>query len=242
MAELARHGMRHEFRHIDPAMARVLLVQSGPRVLPTFPERLSEQARRSLTELGVEVLTDCKVDEIDECGVVVSGKRIEARTVFWAAGVIASPAAKWLGAEHDRAGSTKVGPDLSVPRLPNVLVIGDTALSEGWNGQAVPGLAPAAKQGGNYVAAVIRRRIEGRPAPRPFRYKHLGSLATIGRKSAVIAYGRFMMSGPVAWWLWGLAHIYFLVGIRNRISVAIEWFWAYLTFRRGTRLITGGST
>ena len=238
IAELARHGMEREFRHINPADARAMLVQSGPRVLPAFPERLSEISQRALEDLGVEVMLNSRVGEIDERGVLIGDKRIEARTVFWAAGVIASPAAKWVGAEHDRAGRVVVGPDLSVPNLPNVFAIGDTALSTAWKGAAVPGLAPAAKQGGQYVAALIRARILGRRAPGPFRYQHLGSLATIGRKAAVASFGLFTLSGVLAWWFWGFIHVYFLVGMRNRISVALEWFWAYLTFKRGTRLIT----
>ncbi|TSD83675.1 DoxX family membrane protein [Mycobacterium sp. KBS0706] len=239
IAELARHGMKREFRTIEPALARVLLVQSGPRVLPTFPEALSAAAARSLEGLGVELLLNNAVEAIDETGVVVGGRRIAARTVFWAAGVMASPAAKWLGAECDRAGRIKVGPDLSVPGLPNVFAIGDTAWSEGWNGKPVPGLAPAAKQAGAYVARLIRSQLEGRPAPAAFRYRHLGSLATIGRRSAVADFGWLRLSGPIAWWLWGAVHIAFLAGMRNRIVVALDWFWAYLTFRRSTRLITG---
>ena len=240
IAELARHGMEREFRNIDPSLARIVLVQSGRRILPTFPERLSAIAQGSLEDLGVEVMTGCRFDHIDEEGVQVGDVRIAAHTVFWAAGVIASPAARWLGAEHDRAGRVIVAGDLSVPGSPDVYAIGDTALTKAWNGAPVPGLAPAAKQAGNYVARVIGARLAGTPPPAAFRYRHLGSLATIGRKAAVISYGPLALSGTLAWWLWGLAHIYFQVGTRNRISVALEWMWAYLTFRRGTRLITGG--
>ncbi|MGK9167649.1 FAD-dependent oxidoreductase [Inquilinus limosus] len=239
IAELARHGMKRDFRTIEPAFARVLLIQSGSRVLPTFPEALSAAAARALQALGVELLLDSTVEAIDETGVVVGGTRIAARTVFWAAGVMASPAAKWLQAECDRAGRIKVRPDLSVPGLPNVFAIGDTAWSEGGDGKPVPGLAPAAKQAGAYVARLIRSRLEGRPAPAPFRYRHLGSLATIGRRAAVADFGWLRLSGPMAWWLWGAVHIAFLAGMRNRIAVALDWFWAYLTFRRSTRLITG---
>jgi putative oxidoreductase len=239
IAELAKHGMEKDFRNFDPAGARVLLIQAGSRVLPTFSERLSAVARTSLERLGVEVLTDSRVEHIDDEGVIVSGKRIAARTVLWAAGVIASPAARWLGAEADRAGRLKVGPDLSVPGLKNVFAIGDTALSTAWAGQPVPGLAPAAKQAGAYVAKVIRARVMGRQAVPAFSYQHLGSLATIGRKSAVVEFGSLRLSGTSAWWLWGLIHIYFLVGLRNRLSVMFDWFWAYLTYRSGTRLITG---
>ncbi len=239
IAELARHGMDKEFRRFDPATARVLLVQSGPRVLPTFPERLSEATRVSLERLGVEVLLDSRVEEIDAGGVTVSGERVVAGTVLWAAGVVASPAARWLGAEADRAGRVKVGPDLAVPGQADVFAIGDTALAEAWNGGPVPGLAPAAKQGGHYVARVIRARLEGRAPPPPFRYRHLGSLSTIGRKSAVADFNGLRITGALAWWLWGAVHVGFLLGMRNRISVMWDWFWAYLTYRGGTRLITG---
>ena len=240
IAELSRFGMENEFRRIDPATARVVLVQAAPRILPTFPEDLSERTRLALQQLGVEVLVGSRVESIDSDGVVVSGERIAARTVLWAAGVVASPAAKWLSAAADAAGRVKVGPDLSLPGLPQVFAIGDTALSEAWNGAPVPGLAPAAKQGGEYVARVIRARVAGRAAPPPFRYHHLGSLATIGRKAAVADFGFVRLSGSLAWWLWGAVHLGFLVGLRNRISVMLDWFWAYLTYRSGTRLITGG--
>ena len=239
IAELARHGLAHEFRAIDPSMARVILMQAGPRILPTFPESLSRQATAALATLGVEVLTDSAVERIDEEGVVVSGRRVAARNAFWAAGVMASPAAKWLKAEADQAGRVKVVEDLSVPGLPDVFAIGDTALSNGWNGNPVPGLAPAAKQQGRYVASVIKARIEGRRPPAPFRYRHAGSLATIGRKAAVADFGRLQLSGAFAWWVWGVVHILFLSGMRNRAVVALEWFWAYLTYHPSTRLITG---
>jgi NADH dehydrogenase/putative oxidoreductase len=241
IAELARHGMEKEFRRFDPATARVLLVQAAPRILPTFPEALSEKARCALERLGVEVLLNSRVERIDDAGVTVSGQRIPSRTVMWAAGVVASPAAKWLKADADNAGRVKVGPDLSVTGLSNVFCVGDTALSMAWNGQQVPGLAPAAKQGGNYVARIIRARVESRRMPRPFAYTHLGSLATIGRKAAVADFGWLKVWGAPAWWLWGAVHLGFLVGVRNRMSVMFDWFWAYLTYRSGTRLITGGS-
>ncbi|MGI9501431.1 MAG: NAD(P)/FAD-dependent oxidoreductase, partial [Geminicoccaceae bacterium] len=239
VAELAQHGMIRDFRNIDPADARVVLVQSGPRVLPTFPESLSERTRASLTDLGVEVMTGCRVGHIDECCVRIGEEQVDCYTVFWAAGVIASPAAKWLDAEHDRAGRVKVEPDLSIAGHLNVFAIGDTALSEAWDGQPVPGLAPAAKQAGAHAAEVIRARLEGQPAPKPFRYRHAGSLATIGRRSAVADFGWLRLSGSLAWWFWGAVHVLFLSGMRNRVSVMVEWFWAYLTFRRSTRLITG---
>lgn len=239
IVELARFGMEKEFRHFDPASARVILVQAGDRILPSFPEQLSRRAQASLERLGVKVMTNSRVEHIDAEGVLVSGARIEARTVLWAAGVVASSAAKWIGAESDRAGRIKVEPDLSVPGLPNIFAIGDTAWVEAWKGQPVPGLAPAAKQGGNYVAKVIQARVNGRKPPGPFRYRHLGSLATIGRKSAVVDFGWVRLSGVPAWWLWGIVHVGFLVGLRNRISVMFDWFWSYLTYRSGSRLITG---
>jgi putative oxidoreductase len=241
IAELARYGMEKEFRSFDPAQARVVLVQAGPRLLPTFPEKLSAATQRALEKLGVEVLLNSKVERIDALGVEVGGNRLAARTVLWAAGVTASPAASWLNAERDNAGRIKVNADLSVADHPNVFVIGDTALSNGWNGKPVPGLAPAAKQGGAYVAKVIRARVGSRLLPGPFKYVHLGSLATIGRRAAVADFGFVRLWGSLAWWLWGAIHIGFLVGMRNRVSVLFDWLWAYLTFRSGTRLITGAA-
>ena len=241
IAELARYGMEKEFRNFDPATARVILVQSGPRVLPTFPEKLSAITQASLEKLGVEVMINSKVEQIDAEGVTVNGKRLATRTVLWAAGVVASPAAKWLGAESDYAGRIKVGPELSVACVPNVFAIGDTALSAAWASGPVPGLAPAAKQGGEYVAKLIAARIAGHAFAKPFRYLHLGSLATIGRKSAVADFSFLKVWGAPAWWLWGVIHIGFLVGVRNRVSVMFDWFWAYLTFRSGTRLITASA-
>ena len=239
IAELARYGMEKEFRRFDPASTRVVLVQSGPRVLPSFPERLSTIAQCSLESLGVEVLVGSRVEQIDVDGVGISGTRIPARTVLWAAGVVASPAARWLGVAADSAGRVKVEPDLTVAGLDNVYAIGDTAASAAWHGQPVPGLAAAAKQAGAYVARHIRARFNGAPPPGPFAYRHLGSLATIGRKSAVVDFGRVTLWGAPAWWLWGLVHIGLLVGVRNRVSTMVNWFWSYLTFRSAIRLITG---
>jgi putative oxidoreductase len=239
IAELARFGMQQDFRNFDPATAQIILVQSAPRVLPSFEASLSARAQRALERLGVEVMVGSRVETIDAHGVVVGGRRIEARTVLWAAGVTASPAARWLGAEADNAGRVKVGPDLSVPGLPDVYVVGDTALSMAWNGQAVPGLAPAAKQAGAYVARAISRRLRNQAPATSFSYRHRGSLATIGRKAAVADFGRIKLWGAPAWWLWGLVHVGFLVGLRNRAATMINWFWAYLTFGGGIRLITG---
>src|ERR1700730_6728150 len=242
IAELPRFGMDKEFRMFDPADARVILVQSAPRLLPAFPETLAVIAQSALEKLGVQVLLASRVDDIDAGGVVVSGKKILASTVLWAAGVTASPAAQWLKVDCDNAGRIKVGADLGVPGISNVFAIGDTALSSGWKGKPVPGLAPAAKQGGTYVARQIRARVEARP-PRPaFKYRHLGSLATIGRKAAVADFRFVKLWGEPAWWLWGMVHVGFLVGTRNRIATLINWFWAYLTFSGGIRLITGGES
>ncbi len=239
IAEIARFGMEKEFRNIDPAQARVLLIQAAPRILPTFTESLARRATRALAALGVEVMVESRVEQVDAHGVLVNGQRVPARTVLWAAGVVASPAARWLGAEAERDGRVKVGPDLSVAGHPDVYAIGDTAAANAWNGRSVPGLAPAAKQGGQHVARVIRARVAGARAPGPFVYRHLGSLATIGRKAAVADFGFIRLWGAVAWWLWGAVHVGFLAGFRSRVSVMLDWFWAYLTFRGGTRLITG---
>ena len=170
---------------------------------------------------------------------MVSGETIRTRTVLWAAGVMASDAAAWMRAAADSAGRLQVGADLSVPGMTGVFAIGDTAASAAWQGKPVPGLAPAAKQAGAYVARTIRAQLAGADPPPPFRYRHFGSLATIGRQCAVAEFGPVLVTGAPAWWLWGGAHIAFLIGGRNRIAVMINWFWAYVTFRRGTRLITG---
>lgn len=242
IAELARNGMAKEFRNFDPASARIPLVQAGSRVLPQFDERLSVFARTSLEALGVEVRVDSRVESIDAEGVVINGERIAAGTVLWAAGVVASPAARWLGMEPDRAGRIRVGPDLSVPGLHDVFAIGDTAMVLAEDGQPVPGLASAAKQGGAYVASVLRGRLRGTKAPSPFSDRHRGSLATIGRKSAVADFGRLRLTGAVAWWLWGGVHILFLARARNRLSVIVGWVWSYFTFESGVRLITENET
>jgi NADH dehydrogenase/putative oxidoreductase len=239
IAELARYGMDKEFRSFDPATARVILVQSGERLLPSFPLKLSQIARHSLEKLGVEVTLSARVEDIDDSGVTVAGQRIAASTVLWAAGVTASPAARWLGAEADGAGRVRVGQDMTVPGYSNIYAIGDTAASSAFRGQPVPGLAPAAKQGGAYVANAIRRSIEGLPKAEAFVYRHRGSLATIGRKAAVADLGGIFLWGAPAWWLWGIVHVGFLVGFRNRIATMVNWFWTYLTFGGGIRLITG---
>jgi NADH dehydrogenase len=198
-------------------------------------------AARALERLGVEVRLGVPVTACDADGVMVGDERIPAAMTVWAAGVAASPAAKWLGADSDRAGRVRVGADLSLPDHPEIFVIGDTALAIDATGNPLPGIAPAAKQAGQYVAKVIGARLRGRIA-RPFRYRHLGNLATIGRTAAISDFGWIRLSGPVAWLLWGLVHIYFLIGFRNRLVVLLAWLWAYLTFERGARLITGPSS
>ncbi len=239
IAELAKRILVRDFRRINAAEARVLLVEAGPRVLQAFPEDLSEKARRSLEHLGVEVLTGSAVECCDADGIVRGGQRIEARTLIWAAGVQAAPAAKWLNADKDRAGRVKVRADLSLPDDPNIFVVGDDASVMQSDGKPVPGIAPAAKQMGTYAARVIAARIAGKPAPGPFRYRHAGNFATIGRHAAVADFGWLKISGYPAWLLWGAVHVFFLIGFRNRISVMLDWMWAYLSFQSGVRLITG---
>lgn len=244
IAELARRGLGSDFRNIDPRSARVILVEAGPRVLSAYPETLSAKATKALERLGVEVrlnapVTRCDADGVELGGNGGPGERIPSRCVIWAAGVMASPAARWLGTDADRAGRVRVAPDLSVPGHPEVFVIGDTALVTGEDGRPVPGIAPAAKQMGAYVAKLIGTRIAHRSGSGPFHYRHLGSLATIGRGKAIADFGWLRASGSLAWWLWGLVHVYFLIGFRNRLAVMLDWAWSYVTWRRGARLITG---
>ncbi len=239
IAELARRVIAKDFRRIDTTTSRVVLLEGGPRILPALPENLSAYATRALAKLGVEVRTGDFVEEVDETGVAVGGARIESRTVLWAAGVRASEAHRWLDAESDRAGRILVGPDLSVPDHPDIFAVGDTAHVPWKDGQPIPGVAPAAKQMGIYAAKAIMARVAGRK-PEAFRYKHAGNLATIGRSSAVIDFGWWRPKGFLAWLLWGLAHVYFLIGFRNKIAVMADWIWAYITFKKGMRLITGG--
>ncbi|WP_229682659.1 NAD(P)/FAD-dependent oxidoreductase [Siccirubricoccus deserti] len=239
MVELARHAMPREFRRIDPAAARVVLVEAGPRVLPTFPEELGAIARRSLEAMAVQVLTDTRVTACTTSGVECGEERIPAGTIVWAAGVVASPAGAWIGAERDRAGRIQVGPDLSVHGMDGVYAVGDLAATKDAKGKAVPGTAPAAKQMGRYVGRLLAARAAGRPAPAAFAYRHHGDLATIGRRSAVVALDGIRLTGLIGWWFWGIAHVWYLIGFRSRIVVSFEWLWSYLTFQRGARLITG---
>jgi len=238
IAEVAGQTLANDFRRIDPRSAHIILVEAGPRLLPSFPANQADYVRTVLTKAGVEVKTDTRVTGCDAGGVELDSGRLDAATTIWAAGVVASPAAAWLGAEADRAGRIKVGPDLSVPDHPDIFVIGDTATITDANGRPVPGIAPAAKQMGQYVGKLIAKRIAGQAAPGPFRYLHLGELATIGRRAAVVKFGWLELRGFIGWLFWSVVHIYFLIGIRNRFIVAFSWLWSYLTFQRGARLIT----
>ena len=242
IAELAHFTLPKEFRKIDTRKTRVVLIEAGPRVLPAFAEELSAYAQKALEKLGVEVLTGTPVTQCTTDGVTVGENFIPSRTIVWAAGVQASHAARWLGVPADRAGRTIVEKDLTAPGLPDVFVIGDTASVTQENGKPVPGIAPAAKQQGGYVAKVIRARISGKPAPGPFKYWHQGSLATIGKSAAIIDFGRIKLKGWIAWWIWGLAHIYFLIGTRSRFTVAWNWFWIYMSGQHSARLITQRET
>ena len=237
IAEVARQTLKRDFRRIDPRTARIMLIEAGPRLLPAFSERHSRYAQDALTAMGVEVLTSTLVTGCDARGVDLQHGRIDAGSVIWAAGVMASPAADWLAAKRDRAGRITVEPDLSLPGHENIFVIGDTASVNDAAGHPEPGLAAAAKQMGGYVGRLISAGLSGRTLP-PFRYKNLGLLATIGRRSAVVELGPIQLQGFVGWLFWSVVHIYFLIGLRNRFVVAVTWLWSYITFQRGARLIT----
>jgi len=241
IAELARDTLPPDFRNIDTQQTRVVLIEAGPRVLAGFPDELSAYAQRSLENIGVEVILGQPVTECSAEGVVFGGNRLAAKTLIWAAGVRASPAAEWLHAASDRAGRLLVEPDLTVPNHPDIFAIGDTISIADTKGNPVPGIAPAAKQQGRYVAKSIRARLSGESPP-PFRYHHAGSLAQIGKRKAVIDFGWIKLRGTVAWWIWGIAHIYFLIGLRHRLSVALSWLWIYVRNQRAARLITQGSS
>lgn len=239
IAELAHVALRHDFRTIDPRDARVVLVEAGPRVLAAFPPVLSAAAQRALQRLHVEVRLGAPVTNCDESGVTIGQEHVPAATIVWAAGVAASAAGHWLGVEKDRIGRVSVGPDLTVPGHPEIFVVGDTASAAGVDGKPLPGLAPVAKQQGAYVARVLRARLAGKPAPPPFRYRDFGTMATIGRRSAVADFGWLRLDGTLAWLMWGLVHVSFLIGFRNRAIVMLDWIWSYATFQSGARLITG---
>jgi NADH dehydrogenase len=239
IAELARRALAKDFRNIDPRDTRIILVEAGPRLLPSMPEDLSEEALQRLQRLGVEVRLGAAVTAVDASGVTIGTARVDARTVIWAAGVAASPAGQWIGAKCDRAGRIEVNPDLTVPDHLEIFAIGDTALMLDAAGKPLPGVAPVAKQQGRYVGSLIKTRLRSVERIEPFFYRNYGNLATIGRKAAVIDFGWIRLRGFVAWLIWMVAHVYFLIGFRNRIIVALNWLWAYFTFQRGARLITG---
>jgi NADH dehydrogenase len=234
---IARHALGHDFRRIDPTSARVILVEGGPKILPSYPDELSEHARRDLANLGVDVRTGTLVSEIGGHHVVAGGERIHAHTILWAAGNAASPLGRDLHAKLDRAGRVEVEPDLSVSGHREVFVIGDLAATT-TNGKSVPGVAPAAMQMGAHAAKNIRRDLEQRERV-PFRYRNKGDLATIGRHRAIADFGRLRVTGSLAWWFWLFLHIMYLAGFRNRVSVLVEWAYSYFTYERGARLITG---
>jgi NADH dehydrogenase len=240
IAELTRDTLAGEFRNIDTSTARVVLVEAGERVLPGFKPELSAYAKEALERLGVTVELGRPVSECNADGVVFGGERLPAGTIIWAAGVAASPAAEWLGVAADRVGRIMVEPDLTVSGHPDIFAIGDTAHVEWKEGRLVPGVAPAAKQQGRHVAATVRARLAGDAAPRPFDYRHDGDLATIGKRAAAIDFGWIKLTGRIAWWMWGVAHIYFLIGLRNRLTVSLSWLWIYATGQRSARLITQG--
>jgi NADH:quinone reductase (non-electrogenic) len=240
IAELAHQNLPGEFRHIDTRRARVMLIEAGPRILPSFTEDLSRYAHAALERLGVDVQLGAAVSECSDQGVIYGGRRLAAGVILWAAGVRASAAAAWAGLPADSAGRARVEPDLTAPGHPEIFVIGDTATINAWHGKPVPGIAPAAKQQGLHVARTIRMRLKGHTAARPFRYRHSGNLATIGGRAAVIDFGWIKFRGWLAWWIWGLAHIYFLIGVRNRLAVALSWLWIYSTGSRNACLITQG--
>ena len=239
IAELARSSLKRDFRRIQPSKARIVLCEGGGQLLAGFPRHLCDYARSRLEALGVEVKTGAQVETVDRDGVMAGGERIPAANVVWAAGTAATPAADWVGAAKGKGGAVRIGPDCSVPDHPDVYAIGDCTYAEGPDGKRLPGLAPVAKQQGAYVAKVLMARLTGRPVPPRFAYVDEGQLAVIGRSSAIADLGRLKMTGLPAWLLWSLVHLYFLIGAKNRIAVYLSWAWAWVTYGRGARLITG---
>ena len=236
IAELSRHALVDDFRHIDPSLTRILLVEAAPRLLNAFPESLAQDAERDLKRLGVEVRVGQAVQTVDDEGVMIARERIAAKTVLWAAGVTASPAGRWLGAETDRAGRVLVQPDLSVPGHPEIMVLGDTAHVEE-KGRLLPGVAPVAMQQGTYAGKRVLKLLRGQQT-KPFHYVDKGNLAIIGRRAAIADFGWLRLHGFVAFVVWAVVHIFYLINFRNRLLVITQWAWAYLTAQRGARLIT----
>ena len=239
LAEIARETLKDEFRNIDPSLARVRLIEAGPRVLAAFPEALSEKARKQLEHLGVEVVLGTPVKDISADGYTLGDTFVPSKTVVWAAGVAASPLGAMLDVPLDRAGRVLVQPDLSIPGHPDIFVAGDLASLMQANGKPVPGVAPAAKQMGRVVAHNIRARLRG-DTTAAFAYKDYGNLATIGRMAAVVDLGKLKFSGVLAWWFWLVMHVFFLIGFRNRVVVLLNWTWAYWSYQRAARIILGG--
>lgn len=238
--ELARASVSGQFSMIGPDDVRVVLIEGANRVLLNFEPSLSQYTLEALRRRGVEVELGQMVKQIDENGVTYGDKRLETKTIIWAAGVAASPAAKWLGAESDRSGRVLVNPDLSVPGHDDIFVVGDTASAKTPDGKPVPGVGPAAKQAGRHAAKIIIDRLAGGSTSSPFVYKHAGDLATIGKRAAVIDFGFTKLKGWLAWWIWGFAHIYFLVDLKNRVFVTLNWLWIHITGQHRNRLITHG--
>ena len=242
IGEMSRYTLAKDFRSIDPRQTRVVLVEAGPRILPSFDEKLAARAMRDLESLGVQVWTGAAVTEVTGEGVTIGAEKLAAATVLWAAGVRAADIGRTLDVPLDRAGRVSVGADLTIPNHPEVFVAGDMAHANGADGKPLAGVALVAMQQGVYFANLVRREIKDRlePARRePFRYHDLGSMATIGRSRAIAEFGRLRLTGWLAWWFWLIVHIYRLSGFRNRLSVLIQWAWSYLTFSRGARLIVG---
>lgn len=236
LAELVRNAFAHDFRHIHPESARIILVGGPPRVLPHFPASISRRVQRHLSKMGVEIKTGVHVTEVDEQGVLIGKERVEAKNVIWTAGVKASPAGQWLGVPVDHDGRVKVQPDLAVPGHANVFVIGDTALvSQG--GKHLPGVAPVAMQEGRYVASVIAERVAGKDDPPPFHYVDKGTLATVGRGFGVVNVGRLRFTGTIAWFFWLFVHLLFLIGLPNRLIVFLQYAWTYITYQKGERIV-----
>jgi NADH dehydrogenase len=240
LAEIARHALNHEFRNIDPRLSHILLIEGGPRVLPSYSEELSRKAEDQLRRLGVQVRTSHMVTGVEPGAVWVGNEKIPSSVILWAAGVAASPLGRKLGVPVDRAGRVLVQPDLSIPEHPEVFVIGDLAALKDKSGKLLPGVAPVAIQQGDWVAETISRDLEKQPR-RNFHYHDKGSLATIGRAAAIAQFGKFEISGYFAWLAWLFIHIFFLIGFRNRLIVMFQWAWSYLTYERGARLITGSN-
>jgi NADH dehydrogenase len=237
LAELARTGLADEFDRIDPRRTRIILVESNPHLLMSFPEHLRRAAQQALERMGVEVRTGARVTDVSAEGVRIGDEPIASRNVIWTAGVVATPAAEWLGTEADRLGRVKVAPDLSVPGHPEIFVVGDVASVE-QDGRQLPGVAQVAIQAGQYVGKRIHRMVLGGPASAPFHYRDPGNMATVGRAFAVADFGRVTSSGFLTWLLWLVIHVYYLSGLRNQLQVLMQWTWAYFTYERNVRVLS----